>query len=80
MTHISGNAYIIGVDVGGTKVAAGLVSSCGEISGQVRTPMVASDAAAGLAAVISAIDAVRATASHKSPSRDLISGIGMCAP
>src|SRR5579863_6051931 len=80
MTQISGNAYIIGVDVGGTKVAAGLVSSCGEISGQARTPMVASDAAAGLAAVISAIDAVRATASLKSHSRDLISGIGICAP
>ena len=80
MTQISGNAYIIGVDVGGTKVAAGLVSSCGEISGQARTPMVASDAAAGLAAVISAIDAVRATASLKSHSRDLISGVGICAP
>jgi len=80
MTQISGNAYIIGVDVGGTKVAAGLVSSCGEISGQARTPMVASDAAAGLAAVISAIDSVRSAASLKSQFRDLISGIGICAP
>ncbi len=52
--------YFIGVDVGGTKVAAGLVDSIGEISHQTRTPMVATEAAAGLAAVTSAIDSVRA--------------------
>jgi len=70
----------IGVDVGGTKVAAGLVDSNGEITHHTRTPMVATDAPAGLAAVTSAIDAVRAATS---PDRDLyglISGIGICAP
>jgi glucokinase len=80
MTQTSRNTYIIGVDVGGTKVAAGLVTSCGEISAQTRTPMVASDAAAGLAAVISAIDSVRSTAFLKSEGDHSISGIGICAP
>ncbi len=67
----------IGVDVGGTKVAAGLVDAFGNITDQIRVPMVASDAAAGLAAVKSAIDSVRDTAnSRQSP----IGGIGVCAP
>jgi glucokinase len=79
MTEIS-DPYFIGVDVGGTKVAAGLVNSAGEISHQTRTPMVAADATAGLAAVISAIDSVR-TATNLIPKlQALISGIGICAP
>jgi len=80
MTQIPENGYIIGVDVGGTKVAAGLVNSLGEITFQSRTPMVANDAAAGLAAVIAAIDSVRAVARLKPELQDLISGIGICAP
>src|SRR5271168_2483342 len=72
--------YFIGVDVGGTKVAAGLVNSGGEITHQTRVPMVATEAAAGLAAVKSAIDSVL-TASNLSPElRGQISGIGICAP
>jgi glucokinase len=70
----------IGVDVGGTKVAAGLVDSKGEISYQTRTPMVATDAAAGLAAVTAAIDSVSVAAKLKKESQRLISGIGICAP
>ena len=42
--------------------------------------MVATDAAAGLAAVISAIDSVRAATDLKPELRGLISGIGICAP
>jgi glucokinase len=72
--------YFIGVDVGGTKVAAGLVNARGEISYQTRVPMVASDALAGLAAVISAIDAVRAASELDPKSEGLIAGIGICAP
>ena len=74
--------YFIGVDVGGTKVAAGLVNSAGKITYQTRTPMVATDAKAGLAAVISAIDSVRASANLHSNSKphSPISGIGICAP
>ncbi len=80
MTQVSGDGHLIGVDVGGTKVAAGLVNDAGEISYQTRTPMVANDAAAGLAAVISAIDAVRAAGNSHSEASSAISGIGICAP
>ena len=74
------DGYFIGVDVGGTKVAAGLVNSTGEITHRTRVPMVAADAAAGLAAVTSAIDSVRAATNPNPESRALISGIGICAP
>jgi glucokinase len=68
--------YFIGVDVGGTKVAAGLVNSSGEIFHPARVPMATADAASGLASVTSAIDAVRAAVGPN----DVISGIGICAP
>lgn len=75
--QVSVDGHLIGVDVGGTKVAAGLVNAAGEITFQTRTPMVSNDAAAGLAAVVSAIDSVRAESnSHSNP----IAGIGICAP
>jgi len=74
MNSVSKAAHLIGVDVGGTKVAAGLVNTDGEIVHQTRIPMVATNAAAGLAAVISAIDAMRAA------SDSAIFGIGICAP
>src|SRR5271165_6525882 len=77
MTQVSVDGHLIGVDIGGTKVAAGLVNAAGEITFQTRTPMVSNDAAAGLAAVVSAIDSVRADSnSHSNP----IAGIGICAP
>jgi len=72
--------YFLGVDVGGTKVAAGLVNSTGEITRRTRVPMAAADTEAGLAAVTSAIDSVRAEANADLQSRSLISGIGICAP
>ena len=72
--------YFIGVDIGGTKVAAGLVDSAGEITHQMRIPMVATDAIAGLAAVTSAIDSVRAATSLNPELHCLIAAIGICAP
>ncbi|MFZ0039462.1 MAG: ROK family protein [Candidatus Acidiferrales bacterium] len=70
--------YAIGVDIGGTKVAAGLVNEGGEIAVHVRTPMAAKGSAAdGLAAVKSAIDAVFEA---KPDARPDISRIGLCAP
>jgi len=78
MTQVLAEGHFIGVDIGGTKVAAGLVGASGEITCQTRTPMMANDAAAGLAAVISAIDSVRAA--DNTHSNGLISGIGICAP
>jgi len=48
---------ILAVDIGGTKVAAGLVTSTGKILSKTRTKMVANQSAAeGLAAVHEAID------------------------
>lgn len=72
--------YFIGVDIGGTKVAAGLVDSAGVITHQTRTLMVATDAVAALGAVTSAIDSVRAATDLRPELRERISGIGVCAP
>jgi glucokinase len=68
----------VGVDVGGTKVAAGVVDLRGQIVANLRKPMVAdADAAAGLASVTSAIDALFAA----NPSaRESMRGVGICAP
>ena len=74
--------FVVGVDVGGTKVAAGLVDLSGKIVAQARTPMVANDGpAGGLAAVTSVIDTVSAKISNgpDAPPR-LIHGIGICSP
>ena len=65
----------IGVDIGGTKVAAGLVNASGEITGKVRVPMIsARDAAAGFGAVKAAIDQALAGAP------EAVTGIGLCSP
>src|SRR5580765_2566651 len=68
------DASYVGVDVGGTKVAAGLVDTNGRILSRIRVPMV-SDASAeeGLNAVLSAIEQVTAGSTT-------IAGIGICAP
>jgi len=68
----------IGVDIGGTKVAAGLVSVTGEITHKTRAPMVATgDAATGFAAVRAAVDAIFAEAPE---ARGAVKGIGICSP
>ena len=68
----------IGVDIGGTKVAAGLVDARGEITHRSRVPMVTSgDAAAGFASVTSAINDIFRQAPD---ARANLKGIGMCAP
>jgi glucokinase len=67
---------VIGIDVGGTKVAAGLVDARGEIHARSRTPMVANDAARGLAAVRSAIAELQRCAG----TFDAPQAIGICAP
>lgn len=63
-----------GVDVGGTKVAAGLVNADGKILSQIRVPMVShSSGEAGLNAVLGAIG--QATAGSRG-----LAGIGICSP
>lgn len=66
----------LGVDIGGTKVAAGLVSATGQILHQTRVPMNPSGTAAeGLAAVRAALDGVL----QANPEIHA-SGIGICSP
>jgi glucokinase len=68
----------IGVDIGGTKVAAGLVDATGAITRKVRVPMVsAGTAAAGFGAVAAAIETVFAGAPD---ARASVAGIGLCSP
>jgi glucokinase len=50
----------IGVDVGGTKVAAGVVDDDGRILRDVRHPMPASDSAGAVAAIVRAVEDLRA--------------------
>src|SRR5258708_7218723 len=68
---------VVGVDIGGTKVAAGLVNAKGEILVQNRTPMVTTGAPSnGLAAVSVAIQGL-----FPDPSlQNQIAAIGICAP
>jgi len=72
------NDFTLGVDIGGTKVAAGLVDARGTILFRTRAAMPAQeDAAAGFAAVERAINAVfeKHPEAHAS-----LAGIGICAP
>jgi len=72
------NHFVIGVDVGGTKVAAGFVNHLGEIGEVARVPMVSTGtAAAGLSSVTNAIDALLDTAKKRNWT---VTAIGICAP
>lgn len=70
---------IVGVDIGGTKIAAGLVDArAGEVRGQVRMPMAAcGEPGEGFSAVKGTIDLLL-----KNASMDMreIRAIGLCAP
>jgi glucokinase len=73
--------FVIGVDVGGSKVAAGLVDGQGEILLQTRLAMVSNGtASAGLNAVVSAIDSLCAGCSVNPKTDTQLLGIGICAP
>ena len=70
---------MLGVDIGGTKIAAGLVNpGTGEIRAQVKLPMnVRGDAQTGFAAVTSAIDLVLEKVDVEIRA---VAAIGLCAP
>jgi glucokinase len=71
--------FVIGIDIGGTKVAVGLVDGSAQIRCQTRSPMVPDgDAAAGLAAVLSAVNTL--SASSGNGEQRSIRGIGICTP
>jgi glucokinase len=75
------DGLVIGVDIGGTKVAAGLVDPGGEILCHSRNPMVCSDGeASGLEAVTKAIETASAQAEKVVGAYNLIHGIGVCSP
>jgi glucokinase len=76
----SRDGLIVGVDIGGTKVAAGLLNRDGKIVAQSRMPMVANDAARGLAAVAEAIEDLRSRAGSGSGEEFQPHAIGICAP
>jgi len=73
--------FIIGVDVGGTKVAAGIVDCSGVIRHEARVPMVASEGAGGgIASVVAAIELVLAKLRSDSEAVHSVRGIGICSP
>ncbi len=75
MQGSSQSGPMLGVDIGGTKVAVGLVDGNGKILTQGRKPMVAnSTPEAALQAVTAAIDSISAAAVGA------IQSIGICAP
>src|SRR5437879_1521424 len=68
---------ILGVDIGGTKVAVGLVDRDGKILAQGRNPMVASGTAdTALKAVTDAIDSMSSSVANG----ENFQSIGICAP
>jgi glucokinase len=70
---VSPQGPFLGVDIGGTKVAVGIVDRDGRILAQGRKPMVANGSAeVGLEAVTAAIDSMM--------SQGPVQGIGICAP
>ena len=70
-----GTKGVLGVDIGGTKIAVGIVHRAGKILAQGRTPMVANGTPeAAFDAVICAIDSMLSTSAVD------IEGIGICAP
>jgi len=72
-----GGLYV-GVDIGGTKVAAGIVNHKGEIRRQTKAPMATHGTAAeGLKAVLDAISFVLDGDANLKKS---ICGIGICSP
>jgi glucokinase len=66
---------VLGVDIGGTKIAVGIVDRAGKILAQGRTPMVANETPeAAFDAVVCAIDSMLSVRSTE------IDSIGICAP
>jgi glucokinase len=78
LTVLTDGGLYIGVDIGGTKVAAGIVNNKGEIGRQSKGPMSAHGTAAqGLSCVVNAINNVL----EGDPRlKESLRGIGICSP
>lgn len=69
------------MDIGGTKIAAGLVGLDGKIEHQIRVPMICNEGSAtGMAAVVSAIDLVSEKVKGANGGVASVRGIGICSP
>jgi glucokinase len=79
--EMTGNDFIfLGVDIGGTKVAAGLVDASGKIICKARAPMNADGTAEeGLASVLTAMRDVMKQGQSAQPGFKL-GGVGICSP
>jgi glucokinase len=74
------DGLVIGVDVGGTKVAAGLVDGSGKIFSHHRCAMASQGTAArGLASVTSAIE-IASSQADAPGSHNRILAVGICSP
>jgi glucokinase len=70
--------FVIGVDIGGTKVAAGVVDGSAHVRHQTRSPMAPyGDAASGLAAVVAAVNMLSANIQDREHT---LGGIGISSP
>ena len=75
------HGFVMGVDIGGTKIAVGLVDQAGAIQCQTRAPMISDQGPeAGLAAVKSVIDSLSSATATRTKTPPAIRGIGICAP
>lgn len=64
--------HAIGIDIGGTKIAGGLVAEDGTIVRQERRPTPAGDGAAIIGAVVEVVESLR--------SGEQVAGVGVAAP
>src|SRR6516162_997616 len=75
------DGFTIGVDIGGTKIAVGLVDHSGEIQHRLQAPMISNAGAdAGLDAVRSLIGRLSHQSARDSSIPKMIQKIGICCP
>jgi glucokinase len=74
---MNSHGFVIGVDVGGTKIAAGLVDSDGRIHNPVRKPTDTSSPEASIKSIASAVDTV---IDQSGVERKFIQGVGLGVP
>ena len=73
----TGPGYVVGVDAGGSKVAAGLISHAGQVVFAIQHPMDTRGAEASLACIAGAVEAVIAGSDVE---RSAIRGVGFGIP
>ena len=77
MTRAPQDPLALGIDIGGTKVAAALVDSAGAVVASERGPVAPESNEASLASVVAVVDALLG---RHGEARDRLSGIGAGAP